>query len=366
MGVRTAVRHYRDPDVDRIVDDADAVVVYRVPATKQVLQSLDRVRARGTPLFFDVDDLIFDPDLAPEIPALQQLPTEEAALWMEGVRRYRTTMEACDAFIGSTPMLCRHAEATTGLPVFLFANGVGLELGRISDAARQRVRRPGPPRLGYLSGTDTHAADWAFVEPAVADVLERHPDAELWLGGYVEPSPALARFGRRMVRLSFSVWTDLPGVLRDLDVNLAPLEPGSRFNEAKSAIKWLEAALVETVTVASPTDPFRDAVDPGVNGLLAAGADEWVAAVDGLLAAPEEAARDGPAGPPRRPSAVVTALPRPALPRHPAGRAARADGPDTVGSGRAGRTAVASPPPPRPLPVLAAGWGGLRRSSARG
>ena len=36
-------------------------------------------------------------------------------------------------------------------------------------------------------------------------------------------------------------WRELPGLLRDLDVNLAPLEldlgEGGRFNEAKSAIK---------------------------------------------------------------------------------------------------------------------------------
>jgi hypothetical protein len=210
---------------------------------------------------------------------------------MEGVRRYRTTMETCDAFIGSTPMLCRHAEAVTGLPAHQFANGVGLELGRLSDLALRRPRRPGPPRLGYLSGTDTHAADWAFVEPAVVQLLERRPEVELWVGGYVEPSPALDRFADRMARLPFADWTDLPGVLRDLDVNLAPLEPGSRFNEAKSAIKWLEAALVETVTVASPTEPFLDAIDPGRTGAVAGALDEWVAAVDALLVDPADAAR---------------------------------------------------------------------------
>ena len=78
------------------------------------------------------------------------------------------------------------------------------------------------------------------------------------------------------MRLPFLPWHELPRLLRDLDVNLAPLAPGSRFNEAKSAIKWLEAALVETPTVASPTQPFREAIEHGVNGLLADGPDEWV------------------------------------------------------------------------------------------
>jgi hypothetical protein len=241
------------------------------------------VRARGAPVLFDVDDLIFDPDVASEIPALEILPPEEAALWMEGVRRYRTTMEACDAFVGTTPALCRHATEVTGLPAWRFSNGVGMLLGAASDEALRGGRQPGPPRIGYLSGTDTHDLDWAHVEPAIVEILTRHPGVELWLAGMVTPSPALDPFGERVVRFPFLPWLDLPRVLRQIDVNLAPLAPGSRFNESKSAIKWLESALVETPTVASPTEPFREAIEPGVTGLLAATVEGWVDAIDRLL-----------------------------------------------------------------------------------
>jgi hypothetical protein len=75
----------------------------------------------------------------------------------------------------------------------------------------------------------------------------------------------------------------LPGVLRDVDVNLAPLELGSRFNEAKSPIKWLEAALVATPTIASPTAPFTGAIEHGRTGWLADDPDAWRAAVTEAL-----------------------------------------------------------------------------------
>ena len=293
LWVHTDVRHYRDLDVESLAAQADALVVYRVPATVQVLDLIARVRTRGVPVVFDVDDLIFDPDLAPEIPALTILPPAEADLWLEGVRRYRTTMEACDAFVGSTNALLRHARALTGLPTHRFANGVGVVVGRLSDEALKGPRRPGAVRMAYLSGTDTHDHDWAHVEPAVEAVMADNHDVELWLVGLIEPSEALARFGARVRRVPFTPWTELPGLLRDVDVNLAPLAPGSRFNEAKSAIKWLEAALVATPTVASPTEPFREAIDPGVNGYLASTTDEWVAAVGGLLADDTERARIG-------------------------------------------------------------------------
>lgn len=284
QGLRTEVRHYRDAALPELVSKADVVVVYRVPATHQVL---DLIQGADVPVLFDVDDLIVDPSLRDEIPAMRSLPADEAELWMQGVHRYRTTLETCDGYVGSTQPLVDHIGALTGLPAYRFSNGVGLVTARRSDAALRRPRTPGPLRVGYLSGTTTHDADWHSVEAAVLEVLARHPGSELWLVGHLQPTDAVAALGDRVKRLPLQDWRALPALIRDLDVNLAPLEldlgEGGRFNEAKSAIKHLEAALVEVPTVASPTQPYREAIEHGVNGMLAAGHDEWVAALDALL-----------------------------------------------------------------------------------
>ncbi len=171
-----------------------------------------------------------------------------------------------------------------GLPAHRFANGVGAVLARRCDLALRRPRAPGPLRVGYFSGTTTHDRDWAEIEPLVLEVLEEHGSAELWLGGHLTPSPAVERLGPRLRRHPLLDWRALPDALRDLDVNLAPLEPLGRFNEAKSAIKWLEAALCATPTIATATQPFGEAVVPGVNGFLATTAEEWRAHLRALLA----------------------------------------------------------------------------------
>jgi glycosyltransferase involved in cell wall biosynthesis len=294
VGVATDIVHYRDPRVAELAAAADVVVLYRVPATPQVLELVATVRDRGVPAVFDLDDLIFDPDLADEIPAIRLLPAEDAALWLQGVQRYRTTMEACDAFIGSTPRLVEHARAVVGIDAHLFENGVGVALGAASDIALRLARTPGPARVGYLSGTTTHDDDWRYIEAAVVEVLEGRPGTELWLGGHLEPTPAaLVPLEGRVRRLPFTEWHRLPVVLRQLDVNLAPLQPGSRFNDAKSAIKWMEAALVATPTIASPTAPFLDAVEHGRTGWLAASPDEWHDTLAAALDDPEARATVG-------------------------------------------------------------------------
>jgi glycosyltransferase involved in cell wall biosynthesis len=295
LGVDSDVVHYRDPRLPELAAEADAVVLYRVPATRQVLDVVDAVRDRPepVPLLFDVDDLIFDESVREEVRGIAHLPADEVELWWQGVRRYRTTMEACDAYVGSTELLCEHAAAVTGLPSHRWANGVGTLLAQASDAALARPRTPGPVRIGYFSGTTTHDHDWAAVEPAVLEVMRRHPEVELWLGGHLTPTPALEEVASRVRRLPFVTWYELADLLRDLDVNLAPLELGGRFNEAKSAIKWLEAALVAVPTVASPTQPFREVVRDGANGRLARDHDEWVQALETLVSDHPERRRLG-------------------------------------------------------------------------
>lgn len=294
QGVHSDVVSYLDPSLPFLTTQADAVVFYRVPATNQVLDLLADIKRRRTvPVLFDVDDLIFDPSLRGQLDGLNGLSKDENDLWWRGVARYRTTMEACDAFIGSTQRLCDSATSLTGMKSYRFPNGVGMLLAQRSDAALRAPRAHGPLRIGYFSGTTTHDADWALIEGAVIATLARYPHAELWVGGHVHPSPSLIRLGSRVRRIPFTTWYDLPTVLRDTDICVAPLTPNGPFNEAKSAIKWLEAALVATPTIASPTQPFQDAIEHGRTGILASTPEEWEAAFTRLLDSEFERSRIG-------------------------------------------------------------------------
>ncbi|QOQ38319.1 glycosyltransferase [Trueperella pecoris] len=284
-GMTTVVMHYRDPGLSAAVLSADAVVIYRVPATNQVLELISQVKnlPRIVPVLGDIDDLIFDPDIVDSLDNLDSLSTEERELWVRGIHRYRTTLDVCDYFVGSTQTVSREGARLLGVPAQRFANGIGHLLGSASQEQTYRERTPGPLRIGFFSGTKTHDADWASIEGAVAQVLASRPEVELWLGGLVEPTAALEPYWERIVRIPFVAWYELPAYLRDLDICLAPLTADSIFNEAKSAIKWLEAALVETPTVAFPSQPFREAIDDGQTGFLARTPEEWVTAITSLI-----------------------------------------------------------------------------------
>lgn len=290
-GHEVTVRHYSDPRLAQDIHDTDAVVLYRVPATDRILELIEQVKARPepVPVLFDVDDLIFDSTLRGRLDGLKALSKAEEDLWWHGVDRYRTTMEACDGFVGSTQTLCQEATRLTGMPAYRFSNGVGIPLARASDTAVRTEHASSSPdqaetvTIGYFSGTTTHDADWAAVEPAVIAVMRRHPQVRLTLGGHLKPTRALAQFGDRVSRMPFTSWLELPTVLRRTDISLAPLTGDSIFNEAKSAIKWLEAALVSRPTIVSPTQPFREVIEHGRTGMLATTTAEWEEALEALV-----------------------------------------------------------------------------------
>ena len=71
-------------------------------------------------------------------------------------------------------------------------------------------------------------------------------------------------------------------VLAGVDVSLAPLRR-DRFSDAKSEVKYLEAAAVGVPTIASASPAFEVAIRPGENGLLAATRAEWDAALRALV-----------------------------------------------------------------------------------
>jgi glycosyltransferase involved in cell wall biosynthesis len=75
--------------------------------------------------------------------------------------------------------------------------------------------------------------------------------------------------------------------LSNCDVVIAPLVPGNPFCEAKSELKFFEAAMMGRPCVASPTQTYVDALRGGQYGHLAKTPDEWFSALSELYLSSE-------------------------------------------------------------------------------
>jgi len=291
FGARSVVRHFTDARLEHDVARADVVLAYRTPETPLVRAVLAAARRRGVPVLGTIDDLIFVPD-AGSLPSLEHLGADERALWLDGVRRYRAVLDACDGFLAPTEPLLATAR-DLGWRAWLHRDALSSVELALGDRARRREseRRTSSTAatevlLGYFSGTPTHDRDFATIAPALAEVLAAHPSTSLLLVGPLVIAPALESFAARIRRMPRVPWTELPALIATVDVNLAPLELDSRFACAKGEVKYLEAAAVGVPTVASPTPAFRHAIRDGENGRLAFGLEQWRAALEDLVIEP--------------------------------------------------------------------------------
>lgn len=278
-------------------------VLHRVMAAPDYLAFVGEARRRGKVVIFDADDLAFDVSALPHLPALKDFSGAERQYLADTMDRNGRMLRACDAVTVSTGFLRDYIlKSGAHQTVALVPNAVSVAMLRSADLALaeahpQTISAPGrgeePVTIGYFSGTKTHDQDFLEAADALLWALERYPHVRLQIVGHLTLDSRFDRYADRVTRVSFQPWQGLPGLYTAVDINLAPLERDSPFTEAKSCIKYLEAALCKVPTIASPRSDFRRVIAPDVSGLLADTPEEWRSALARLIEAPEVRRRMG-------------------------------------------------------------------------
>jgi GT2 family glycosyltransferase/glycosyltransferase involved in cell wall biosynthesis/SAM-dependent methyltransferase len=264
----------------------DVLVIWRASWNEVVERAVALMRAAGKTVVFDCDDLMTEPDLAVTkvIDGIRsQHLTEEAV--KNHFSSVRETMLAADLCFTSTQELAFHMRCS-GKVTHVLPNGFSQDTHDLSrrSARKWRHQRDGLIRIGYAGGSRTHQRDLGQAIEAISRILREHPECRLvlfvtpdgkWPLIDVEEFPSLHGLAHQIEWRPLQPIQDLPREMARFDINLAPLEHGNPFCEAKSELKFFEAALVNVPTVASPTGPFRRAIDHGQTGFLATTGDDW-------------------------------------------------------------------------------------------
>ena len=273
---------------------AEVLVAWRLKWTEEIGLLLDRHKSSGGKLIFDIDDYLFEPRIASRefIDAIRSQGMSEGKT-SKLFQRVRRTMLQADFCTAPTRPL---ADLMGGFhkPVEVIPNGFNEETYLRSRNAMAAQRPDGLVRIGYAGGTRTHQKDFARASSALAQILRKHSHVRLVLfhaksaeaeipcldiGEFPEMQGLESKIDwRQMVPL-----LNLPEELARFDINIAPLETGNIYCEAKSELKYFEAALVEVPTVASPTAPFQAAITHGQTGFLADRGQEWFECLDRLV-----------------------------------------------------------------------------------
>jgi glycosyltransferase involved in cell wall biosynthesis len=292
-GLRSLIVSQSNPFIRQYPCTYRIYILQRVSVDDRARSLIDDLRrSPEKSVVFETDDLVFDPQYLRYVDILPTLPEAERQRYIHGIGKELLTDAAVESCSVSTPFLRQIVERDyPGKRVFVLRNRLAHDqLASADRAFRDRFALrigDGRLRVGYFSGSPSHDRDFASIADVLLDMLRTHREAVLVIVGYLVLDPRFHELKGQIERHPFVALGDLPSLVVQCDINIAPLEMDNPFCRAKSELKFFEAGILEVPTIASSTDSFRDAIRHGENGFLAADSDEWREGLERLLANPE-------------------------------------------------------------------------------
>jgi glycosyltransferase involved in cell wall biosynthesis len=263
--------------MDRFIERADALVICRAPYTRDLDQLIAKAKARDISVFFDIDDFAFDPSHVPSVMEIADLDATSEELLDRSFAyfsRIGTTLQMCDRALTTNSFLAEQIRHfAPHLYVDIVPNFLNVNQQRLSEqlyAAKQQVGfvSDGCIHIGYFSGSPSHNRDFALVVPALTRLMDQDTRLKWRVVGVLENFGLLASHRDRIECYPLQDFQNLQRLIAEVEINLAPLQDNI-FTNCKSELKYFEAAIVGSITVASPTHAFRNAIVDGETSFLA-------------------------------------------------------------------------------------------------
>ncbi len=268
-----------------IVASADILVISRVRYDFATAALVQQFNAQGKKVWFDIDDWVFDPQAIDLIihTAGQTESDEVLNYWHAVVSRMRQMLLLCDGAITTNRYLAQKLSKFVNMPVKVIPNFANEQQLAVSQPLYLNKLNPvaieaQAVKLGYFSGSASHNRDITLLFPALEIIMAGDPRVQLVLVGPIELGEQAVRFeqlySNRITRHGFTDYVYLQQLIAEVDFNLVPLQ-SNEFTHCKSELKYVDAANVGTLTIASPTHAYAAAIRHGHNGYLAADS-EWL------------------------------------------------------------------------------------------
>jgi glycosyltransferase involved in cell wall biosynthesis len=294
VGVHSGFRESDDPHLLVEALDFNVFILHRVPFSPLIDALINLAHSRGKPVVFETDDLVVAPELYDQIGYADSLSPEAARKFRQELDQVAETFQRCDCVLTTTQFLADEV-SRRGKPTYVHRNAPSEEMFRISEEAfDNRSKRldagqgkGGPVTVGYFSGTGSHNRDFRAIKDALFWALETYPQLRIHISGHLDLPEEFGLYEHRIGRAPYVTWRELPYLIAEVDINLAPLEQDNPFCRAKSENKFVEAALVGVPTIASRVEAFEYAIDHGRYSFLASTTDEWTQSLQTLLDDPE-------------------------------------------------------------------------------
>ena len=265
-----------------IVCDYRVIIFFRCPWTENVEKAIALAKNLNKKILFDIDDLTIDTKYTEVIPFLKTLNKKKKELYDDGVKRMGRTLKLCQGAITTTEALAKELKYYVS-NVFINHNVASEEMWNLSqEALKKKTKKNEKIIIGYFSGSISHIPDIEMIKPALQKILKEFNNVQLLLLGELKLPNFLKEFSTQIKYEKFKNWKELPEIIANTDINLAPIETNI-FNEAKSENKWVEASLVKIPTIASNYGEFKNVIKHNETGILCSNVNDWYISLKTLI-----------------------------------------------------------------------------------
>ncbi len=270
--------YFFENELSSLTDYLDHVDVFIFARTRWSL-TLDvfchTLKKRRIPVLFDMDDLVCDLTSLPLVMNTLNVDFEHPQAyeyWFSYASRLWLMGSLCDATIGTNDYLCERLRRLYEKPSYIVNNFLNKEQVQVSEKLFLKRRPENNGRrfvIGYFSGTPSHTNDFRNVSAEIGELMSAHPDIRLEITGFLDLPGSLDKLkqAKRIIHRPLVDFLTLQERIARTDVNIVPLID-NEFTNCKSELKFFEAAVVGTITCATPTYAYKNSIQDKQTGFL--------------------------------------------------------------------------------------------------
>jgi glycosyltransferase involved in cell wall biosynthesis len=237
------------------------IVVFQRQHEDNVFFNFMKIKLQNKAVVYEVDDFLHG--ISPKSPAYRTFnPSHQA--WNGSIQ----FLKAASA-ITVTRQPLKEEYSVYNSNVYVLPNFMDLDMWKNAEK-----KDNGDIVKVSWSGSTTHYEDLAEIVDVLEDIVRDYPKVMLRFTGYF-PERLFSRIPKDRVEVGMCYpFEQYYKVIEPADINITPIV-NTRFNESKSAIKYLEASMLGIPTVASKVGPYKDAITHGQTGFLAKRYSDW-------------------------------------------------------------------------------------------
>lgn len=270
------------------LDCFDLIIIGRGKYNFDILSFVQLAQKAKKGVFFDIDDMVYDLKYLPRIVNTLSVNMRDDIsydYWFSYISRIAELAKISNGIITTNQFLAQKMEKDLEKRCFIIQNFLNSPQIEVSENYYQQKKGAlsiDQYVIGYFSGTPSHINDFMSVAPELKVLLEKYEDIILRIVGFMQMPDFLLELEsqKRIERVPLQNFIALQKYIAEVDVNIAPLV-NDDFSNCKSELKFFEAAIVGTITCATPSFTFKNSIQDKITGYLCSPG-EWYDTLENL------------------------------------------------------------------------------------